>query len=120
MATQSQSQSQSQSSATPQLAHLLSDLVSLRVCDPAAALALVSARPTTTTTTTSSSPSDAKSKPDAAKDEAQDQAQDEDADIQRAKELVELHYAVTVAHRRGELGAGLAEARASVERAVRE
>jgi hypothetical protein len=91
--------------STPQLAHLLSDLVSLRVCDPAAALALVSARPTTTASTPA---------PDAAK--AKDE--NEDADIQRAKELVELHYAVTAAHRRGELGAGLAEARASVERAV--
>ncbi|KAF2442134.1 hypothetical protein P171DRAFT_487390 [Karstenula rhodostoma CBS 690.94] len=87
-------------SSTPQLAHLLSDLVSLRMCDPAAALALVSARATTTPTT--SSELDKK---------------DADADITRAKELVSLHYAVKETHRRGELGAGLAEARASVERA---
>lgn len=88
-----------------QLAHLLSDLVSLRVCDPAAALALVSARPDT------SSSGETVQKDDAGDSNA-------DTDIQRAKELVELHYAVKEAHRRGELGDGLEEARASVERAV--
>ena len=39
-------------------------------------------------------------------------------DLRRAKELVELHYAVKEASRRGELGRGLGEAREMVERAV--
>lgn len=99
-------------SPTPQLAHLLSDLATLRVCDPAAALALVSAG-----TAPTSQPSDtatATSKPL----EAEKKDADGDEDVARAKELVALHYAVKEAHRRGELGAALAEARASVERAV--
>ncbi|CBX95647.1 predicted protein [Plenodomus lingam JN3] len=63
------------------LAEILSDLVSLRVCDPAAALALVSARPGDvqhSTTTTASTNGDAKEKND-----------DDDVDIKRAKELEE-------------------------------
>ncbi|KAK7191799.1 hypothetical protein DPSP01_007164 [Paraphaeosphaeria sporulosa] len=92
----------------PQLAHLLSDLVSLRLTDPAAALALVSARPTSSTA--------AAHPPNTTSTDANDA--NEDTDIARAKELVALHYAVKEAHRRGELAAGLAEARASVERAV--
>ncbi|KAJ4287222.1 hypothetical protein N0V90_012620 [Kalmusia sp. IMI 367209] len=87
---------------TLQLAQILSDLVSLRVCDPAAALALVSARPNASSSV--SNPAEVK--------------EETDVDIKRAKELVELHYTVKEAHRRGELGAGLEEARASVARAV--
>ncbi|KAF2622705.1 hypothetical protein BU25DRAFT_494798 [Macroventuria anomochaeta] len=98
-----------------QLAEILSDLVSLRpgVCDPAAALALVSARPSasstaaTTTTTTMSS-----TNPSTAPDD------DQDVDLQRAKELVKLHYEVRERCKRGELGRGLAEARRDVERAM--
>lgn len=87
------------------LAEILSDLVSLRVCDPSAALALVSAR--------------ANEGPTTGRNEKKEvQHVEEDPDIKRAKELVELHYAVKEAHRKGELGAGLEDARASVERAV--
>jgi hypothetical protein len=72
--------------------------------DPAAALALVSVRSDSTLQTSSSSaPADAAS---------------DDADLARAKHLVELHYSVKEAHRRGELTRGLFEARAAVERAV--
>ncbi|KAL5416246.1 hypothetical protein PMIN03_002283 [Paraphaeosphaeria minitans] len=88
-----------------QLAHLLSDLVSLGLTDPAAALTLVSARSTTSTSTSNSTA-------------AQPPNDTPDTDITRATELVALHHAVKEAHRRGELAAGLAEARTSVERAV--
>lgn len=86
------------------LAEILSDLVSLRVCDPKAAIALVSAR--------------ANGSSASSNHRVEEEDQDEDVDIGRAKELVKLHYAVKEAHRRGELGAGLEEARASVQRAV--
>ncbi|KAF2662808.1 hypothetical protein K491DRAFT_709471 [Lophiostoma macrostomum CBS 122681] len=87
---------------TMQLAEILSDLVSLRVCDPSAALALVSARPPKSSSTTQT-----------IKDE-----DDNDPDIQRAKDLVELHYSLREAHKRGELARGLEEARQGVWRAV--
>jgi hypothetical protein len=82
------------------LAEILSDLVSLRVCDPSAALALVSERA------------------EASSAKIENENKEDDADIKRAKELVELSYVVKEAHRRGELAAGLEEARASVARAV--
>lgn len=82
------------------LAEILSDLVSLRVCDPGAALALVSERA------------------DASSAKIENENKEDDTDIKRAKDLVELNYAVKEAHRRGELTAGLEEARASVARAV--
>ncbi|PSN63360.1 hypothetical protein BS50DRAFT_637856 [Corynespora cassiicola Philippines] len=91
---------------TMQLAEILSDLVSLRVCDPAAALALVSARPTGPSTT-----ADSKEKPTSSPEE-------DDADLQRAKDLLKLHYEVKEAHKRGELESGLQDARAAVEKAV--
>ncbi|KAF2132704.1 hypothetical protein P153DRAFT_262535, partial [Dothidotthia symphoricarpi CBS 119687] len=91
---------------TMQLAEILSDLVSLRVCDPTAALALVSARPPSPSASTSAS---------AAPQNPSTLAED-DADLTRAKDLVRLHYEVREAHRRGELARGLEEARRGVER----
>jgi len=41
-----------------------------------------------------------------------------DADLKRAKDLVKLHYQVKEAHKRGQLGRGLDEARGMVARAV--
>jgi hypothetical protein len=46
----------------------------------------------------------------------QHQQQEEDSDLQRAKDLVQLHYSVKVAHANGAVDEGLLEAR----RAVRE
>ena len=69
--------------------------------DPAAALALVSVRPDTShvsTDTTSVTP--AKSS--------------DDPDLQRAKDLIQLHYSVKMPHSNGE-DKGLLEARRSVE-----
>ncbi|KAJ9669087.1 hypothetical protein H2201_000913 [Coniosporium apollinis] len=90
------------------IAEILSDLTSLRVCDPAAALALVSARPSTSTAT---QPSKAPERPDTATEE-------DDPDLARAKDLVELHYKVKVAHTGGAMDRGLMEARDAVRRAV--
>lgn len=44
--------------------------------------------------------------------------EEQDKDLNRAKELLKLHYGVREAHKRGELGRGLEEARGMVERAV--
>ncbi|KZM18588.1 uncharacterized protein EKO05_0002357 [Ascochyta rabiei] len=93
-----------------QLAEILSDLVSLRpgVCDPTAALSLVSLRasPAPTNTAPANQPLD-----------VQDGDKD-DADLQRARDLVTLHYEVRVRCKTGELGRGLEGARRDVERAL--
>ncbi|KAL6704727.1 hypothetical protein ACN47E_007648 [Coniothyrium glycines] len=90
------------------LAEILSDLVSLRVCPPAAALALVSAhRPSPTSSATSTSPATPATNDD-----------ENDTDLTRARELVKLHYEVKQAHGRGELSRGLEEARRSVDNVV--
>ncbi|KAF3051554.1 hypothetical protein E8E11_009689 [Didymella keratinophila] len=96
-----------------QLAEILSDLVSLRpgVCDPAAAIALVSARPSSSSTGASSIAPSIATKPDKP-------TEDDDEDLRRAKELVALHYDVRERYKRGELTRGLAEARSAVERAL--
>ncbi|KAF2400481.1 hypothetical protein EJ06DRAFT_556782 [Trichodelitschia bisporula] len=89
------------------LAEALSDLTSLRASPPGAALALVSARP----------------RPNASQ-EAQpaDQLQREDPDLQRARDLIALHYVFKPGKAGGGGGsvdvAGLADAREGVRRAV--
>ncbi|KAF2278138.1 uncharacterized protein EI97DRAFT_356863, partial [Westerdykella ornata] len=87
------------------LAEILSDLTSLRVCDPSAALALVSAR----ATSANESPTQLEAKTGNNEGE-----EEEDRDIRRAMELVKLHYEVREAQKRGELGRGLEEARRAV------
>ncbi|CAA9957725.1 hypothetical protein CFE70_001275 [Pyrenophora teres f. teres 0-1] len=87
-----------------QLAQILSDLNSLRACDPSAALALVSARPNTNTTASSAPASTPEST--------------QDTELDRAKDLLKLHYEVKEAHMRGELGRGLQEAREAVRRSM--
>ncbi|KAK4985132.1 hypothetical protein LTR66_008262 [Elasticomyces elasticus] len=90
-----------------QIAEILSDLTSLRVCDPAAALALVSARSRPTTTTTTAD----------AEQRAETGQEATDADLRRAKELLELHSSVKLAHRGG-VDRELEEARERVRRAL--
>ncbi|OCK83854.1 hypothetical protein K432DRAFT_321517 [Lepidopterella palustris CBS 459.81] len=88
-----------------QIAEILSDLTSLRVCDPSAALALVSACPSTSPTgpsITSTSP----------------EQNEDDVDLKRAKNLVELHYLVKVAHAGGAPDQGILAAREAVRSAV--
>ncbi|KAF2270605.1 hypothetical protein CC78DRAFT_573898 [Lojkania enalia] len=87
---------------TMQLAEILSDLTSLRVCDPAAALALVSVRPSSIPKSTSTPTEN----------------DDQDPDLKKAKDLVELHYEVKERQRKGELSGALEEARKAVGRAV--
>jgi hypothetical protein len=70
--------------------------------DPAAALALVSVRPGTTATTAPLGNSIAESTED-------------DPDLQRAKDLIQLHYSVKMPHATGE-DKGLLEARSSVKK----
>lgn len=106
---------QEQQQEVPQLrlAEILSDLVSLRVCDPKAALALVSATSSSAPTTNTATNTDA-----AAAAAATAQQDDPDPDLKRAKDLLKYHVEVKEAQRRGELSRGLEEARAMVERAV--
>ncbi|KAI9710103.1 MAG: hypothetical protein M1820_002905 [Bogoriella megaspora] len=84
-------------------AEVLSDLTSLRVCDPSAALTLVKARP-------ESSPE--------AKQSPEKPGNATDPDTARAKDLVELHYAVKVAAQENELSQELADARDNARRAM--
>ncbi|PSK60132.1 hypothetical protein B9Z65_1030 [Elsinoe australis] len=68
------------------VAELLSDLTSLRACDPQAALALVSARP----------------KPkDAIGEITSNATEKEDEDLKRARDLIELHSTVKTRHGNG-------------------
>ncbi|KAK5172256.1 uncharacterized protein LTR77_003894 [Saxophila tyrrhenica] len=86
-----------------QVAEILSDLMSLQVCDPNAALVLVSARPEGTI-----------------KDEqkrSEGGAQD-DPDLKRAKDLLHLHSTVKLAHQDG-TDRELNEAREAVEKVLR-
>ncbi|KAG8526934.1 uncharacterized protein KY384_008363 [Bacidia gigantensis] len=84
-----------------QIASMLSDLMSLRVCDYSAALALVSAH---------------KDKSGQQKAEAE---LEQDKDIRRVRDLLELHYGVKVKHQQGD-DEGLRQARVEVEVVLRE
>ncbi|KAJ4372409.1 hypothetical protein N0V83_004183 [Neocucurbitaria cava] len=87
---------------TMQLAEILSDLVSLRVCDPAAALALVSTRSSSSqdpTNNTKASGTDSRN-------EKEEEVEEDDVDLKRAKDLLKLHYEVKEAHKRGGLRRG--------------
>ncbi|KAF2099627.1 hypothetical protein NA57DRAFT_75129 [Rhizodiscina lignyota] len=88
------------------IAEILSDLTSLRVCDPSAALALVSARPSPSATTA-----------DNAKPKGKNA--DDDAELARAKDLIDLHYSVKMQHSEGTVDEGLLEARYSVHNALK-
>ncbi|KAK5134360.1 hypothetical protein LTR08_006540 [Meristemomyces frigidus] len=87
-----------------QVAAVLSDLTSLRVCDPKAAMALVTAKPGEAST--------AQREPLTGNDES-------DADLKRAKDLLWLHAAVKVAHQDG-TDKELNDARKAVEQVLSE
>lgn len=115
-----------------QIAEILSDLDTLRVCDPPAALALVSASTTTTypfpapSIAAVTKPSDTISTWQQQQQQQGDTAQartsaavDDDADLTRAKDLIALHELF-----KGEGGAAgkmaeLSEARGLVDAAMR-
>ncbi|KAL8820138.1 MAG: hypothetical protein Q9223_001588 [Gallowayella weberi] len=89
-----------------QIASILSDLTSLRVCDHNAALALVSTRaPATDTQATESSKREDATTPQQAHN---------DPDMERATDLMELHHAVKVRHIQG-ADEGLMQARRDVD-----
>ncbi|KAL8899506.1 MAG: hypothetical protein Q9207_006172 [Kuettlingeria erythrocarpa] len=89
-----------------QIASILSDLMSLRVCEHSAALALVSTRAPASDTL--GAESSAHGKPVELKEE------DKDPDMQRAMDLMELHYGVKMKHVRGE-DRGLEQSRRDVD-----
>jgi hypothetical protein len=77
---------------------------------------LVSARPAPPSPPSQSIDRTIQSPSQDANPKSQQQKQEEDPDLQRAKDLVQLHYSVKVAHADGVVDEGLLEAR----RAVRE
>ncbi|CAK4031327.1 Hypothetical predicted protein [Lecanosticta acicola] len=86
------------------VAEFLSDLTSLQVCEPIAALALVSARP---------------DKPSETNGTTQNSGNDEDdPDLKRAKDLLDLHGSVKLAHQDG-TDKELNEARDAVAKVLR-
>ncbi|KAK3713251.1 hypothetical protein LTR37_008684 [Vermiconidia calcicola] len=85
------------------VADMISDLTSLQVCEPKAALALVSARPDGSSNV---------QKNDGG-------ASETDTDLKRAQDLLELHSTVKLAHQDG-TDKDLNEAREAVEKVLRE
>ncbi|KAL1963381.1 hypothetical protein VTN77DRAFT_8397 [Rasamsonia byssochlamydoides] len=97
-----------------QVAEILSDLTSLRACGHAEALALVSVNQALKLGTETGQ--------DAAAAGVQDSG---NAELERAKELVELHYGVKVKHMKGPgaeptIDEGLRRARDDINRVLRE
>ncbi|XPS70373.1 hypothetical protein M3J09_002594 [Ascochyta lentis] len=101
---------QQQRSTDMQLAEILSDLVSLRPGDPAAALSLVSLRASPASTDLRTTTHNT--------DEILQSTNDNDTDLQRARDLVSLHYEVRERCKTGQLSRGLEAARREVERAL--
>ncbi|KAL8762001.1 MAG: hypothetical protein Q9184_001948 [Pyrenodesmia sp. 2 TL-2023] len=89
-----------------QIAAILSDLTSLRVCEHSAGLALVSTRaPASDTPETDSS---------ARRKSVEPKGENNDPDMQRAMDLMELHYGVKIKHVQGE-DRGLKQSRRDVD-----
>ncbi|KAL1311676.1 hypothetical protein AAFC00_001780 [Neodothiora populina] len=77
------------------IAEILSDLTSLRACDPAAALALLAARPSSSTSDGKYAPSlDQRATTAAALGTFSDNETDADVDLARARDLLDLHKSV--------------------------
>ncbi|PWY68322.1 hypothetical protein BO83DRAFT_429222 [Aspergillus eucalypticola CBS 122712] len=100
-----------------QVAEILSDLTSLRVCDYHDALALVTVNERIPQTTdqlnlkaTGTTPSDS----------GLDSGSCENEDLRRAKELVDLHYEFKARHALGTVDEELSRAREEVARVLRE
>ncbi|KAL8850704.1 MAG: hypothetical protein Q9221_004352 [Calogaya cf. arnoldii] len=94
-----------------QIASILSDLTSLRVCDQSAALALVSTRAPASDTTTPKT-----TQPQTSKDTHETE---NDPDMERALDLIELHQGVKMKHVRGQ-DEGLMQARKDVDAVLAE
>ncbi|KAJ5192797.1 hypothetical protein N7449_008939 [Penicillium cf. viridicatum] len=93
-----------------QVAEILSDINSLRVCGHNEALALVNVHKNITGSDSSESGSALADK----------SPTDDKADLRRAKELVELHYEVKARHANGTVDEELSQARQDVRRVLRE
>ncbi|KAF2088172.1 hypothetical protein K490DRAFT_64844 [Saccharata proteae CBS 121410] len=111
------------------VAEVLSDLTSLRVCDPSAALALVCVRPSASPTTAATSSTDSGSAPPTTsvtvgqQGEAKDKGEieeEEDPALRRARDVVTLHYEIKNAQSSGVLADELRRMREDVGRAVGE
>ncbi|KAB8204475.1 hypothetical protein BDV34DRAFT_197553 [Aspergillus parasiticus] len=94
-----------------QVAEILSDLTSLRVCDYNDALTLV-----TVHERAPAEPSPA----DGSLVAASQQGEKANDDLRRAKELVDLHYEIKARHADGTVDEDLARAREDVNRVLRE
>ncbi|KAJ5459687.1 uncharacterized protein N7458_001239 [Penicillium daleae] len=97
-------------SSAMQVAEILSDITSLRVCGHNEALALVSGPPASAKDMLTEGDAVATSNGQSIKQEA----------LQRAKELVQLHYEVKSRHVNGEVDDNLRQARDDVNRVLRE
>ncbi|PLB52663.1 hypothetical protein P170DRAFT_423505 [Aspergillus steynii IBT 23096] len=95
-----------------QVAEILSDLTSLRVCDHHDALALVTVN---NRICASRLPSEL---PHSGLTKNEDPQESADDDLRRAKELVELHYEIKARHVDGRVDGELAQAREEVDRPV--
>ncbi|CDM32230.1 hypothetical protein DTO006G1_2196 [Penicillium roqueforti] len=93
-----------------QVAEILSDINSLRVCGHNEALALVDVHKNGTASGSTKSGSAL----------ADQSPADDKADLRRAKELVELHYEVKARHANGTVDEGLRQARQDVRRVLTE
>ncbi|MCJ1468252.1 hypothetical protein MMC07_006880 [Pseudocyphellaria aurata] len=91
-----------------QIAAILSDLTSLRVCDHAAAMSLVTAKPKPQSSPSPPRPSSSSSSSSFNEKEEED----EDVDLRRATDLLELHYGLKMRYvqQQGGAGAGAAGA----------
>ncbi|KAI4263926.1 MAG: hypothetical protein L6R42_000941 [Xanthoria sp. 1 TBL-2021] len=94
-----------------QIASILSDLTSLRVCDHNAALALVSTRAPASDTSTP--------KPRPVHTPKDIHGTESDPDMERAMDLIELHNGVKMTHVRGQ-DHGLTQARKDVDAVLAE
>ncbi|CAI7564809.1 unnamed protein product [Penicillium palitans] len=94
-----------------QVAEILSDINSLRVCGHNEALALVNVHKNITGSDSTESSGSAL---------ADKSPTDDKADLRRAKELVELHYEVKARHANGTVDEELSQARQDVRRVLRE
>ncbi|MCJ1389299.1 hypothetical protein MMC18_002155 [Xylographa bjoerkii] len=105
-----------------QIAEILSDLTSLRVCDYEAALALVSSyeiidSPTNVDKRSDTSSSLSTSRPKVSRTTSVLKDAQDDPDLQRAMDLVDLHYGVKEKHKHG-TDMGLQKARQDVRRVM--
>ncbi|KAJ5668483.1 uncharacterized protein N7477_007053 [Penicillium maclennaniae] len=100
-----------------QVAEILSDITSLRVCGHYEGLNLVNVNKNVAGTDVSDTRVASTENPTAGADKAEQAKKD---NLRKAKELVELHYEVKSRHANGEVDQELRQAREGVERVLRE